>query len=193
MKFSNTEVRDIILSTVVLAFAFGGINNFLVALFVVGVAFVAHELIGHKLVAQKLGAFAEYRMWPMGLFLALVSSMFGFVFAAPGAVYFSETTRGKFAFVVHKLSRKDIGLIGLGGPAVNIILGAIFLLSAFYMPSYAGLLWFAARISFFLALFNLLPLPPLDGEKVMSWNAIVWAAAIAMAGAGYIALGWLAA
>src|SRR3989344_1322450 len=192
MQFSQQEIKDIAISAAVLAFAFGGIDNFLTALFVVGVAFISHEVIGHKFVAQKLGAFAEYKAWNLGLLLALVSSFFGFVFAAPGAVYFSERYKGPFAFTVHKLGKKEVGMIGLGGPLVNIVLGALFIAAAlFALPAYYSLLLFAARISFFLAMFNLLPIPPLDGEKVMSWDIKIWVAAIALAGAGYVGIGML--
>lgn len=193
MKFSQREIREITISTVVLAFAFAtafwgfqnlSLGTFLLALFVVGVAFSAHELIGHKLFAQRLGAFAEYRMWPMGLLLALVSSFFGFVFAAPGAVYFSPVVRGRFAFTVRRFTKKEIGKVALAGPAVNIALGALFLgLSFFALREIFG---FAAYISFFLAFFNLLPVPPLDGSKVIAWNLPVWAISIAVAVVGYM-------
>src|SRR3989344_20103 len=133
MQFSKKEIQDIVVSTAVLGFAFGGADNFLTAVFVVGVAFVAHEVIGHKFIAQRLGAFAEYKAWNLGLLLALVSSFFGFVFAAPGAVYFSERYKGPFAFTVHKLGKKEVGMIGLGGPAVNIVLGALFIGLSLYV------------------------------------------------------------
>jgi Zn-dependent protease len=30
-------------------------------------------------------------------------------------------------------------------------------------------------INLFLAGFNMLPIPPFDGEKVLKWNPIIWA------------------
>ncbi|MCD6434530.1 MAG: site-2 protease family protein, partial [Candidatus Diapherotrites archaeon] len=39
-----------------------------------------------------------------------------------------------------------------------------------------------AYINFFLAFFNLLPVPPLDGSKVIVWNKFVWLITIAVAG-----------
>lgn len=190
MKFSEREIREIAISAVVLAFAFGGLNNFLPALFAVGVGFLAHELLGHKLFAQRLGAEAEYRMWPTGLLLAAflglvrVATGGGFIFAAPGAVYFSPVVRGPFAFAVHRFTDKDVGIVSLAGPAVNIALGAAFFgLSLFALPSLFG---YAAGISFFLAFFNLIPFPPLDGHKVFKWSKPVWLAAIAAAFAGMV-------
>jgi Zn-dependent protease len=37
------------------------------------------------------------------------------------------------------------------------------------------------RINFFLAAFNLLPIPPLDGSKVMSWSVPIWLITFAVA------------
>jgi len=186
MKFSEREIKEIAISTAVLAFAFGGISRFFEALFAVGLGFLAHELIGHKLFAQRLGAEAEYRMWPLGLLLALVGSLVGVVFAAPGAVYFNPIVRGPFAFTVHRFTKKDVGLVALAGPAVNMALGLAFFALSFY--AFQGLFLFAAYISFFMAFFNLLPLPPLDGSKVIAWSLPAWAVSIAIAAAGYLLL-----
>lgn len=187
MTFHKQEIRDIILATAVLSFAFGGLSRFFEALFAVGIAFIAHELIGHKLVAQKFGAEAEFKAWPLGLLLALVTSFFGFIFAAPGAVYISPVIKGKFAFTLHRLTEKEYGIVSLAGPAVNIILGALFFFAGNYYQ--LGLLLFAARISFFLGLFNLIPIDPLDGAKVMRWSMPIWLVSILLAGAGYVLLG----
>ncbi|RLF95157.1 hypothetical protein DRN45_01820, partial [Thermococci archaeon] len=37
-------------------------------------------------------------------------------------------------------------------------------------------LFFLAYFNLFLALFNLLPIPPLDGSKVLKYNPILWGA-----------------
>src|SRR3972149_6795940 len=102
--FTGTEIKEIIIAAVVLSVAFAfawkngvpgvlisGVSDFplLIAFsFIsVGIGFLAHELIGHKLVAQRLGMHGEFRMWRFGLVIACFSSLAGFVFAAPGAVY----------------------------------------------------------------------------------------------------------
>lgn len=193
--FSKIEIRDLAISALALAFAlamvFGGIEGlvagFLPSLAIVVLVFLSHELIGHKLVAQHYGCFAEYRMWPTGLVLALLTSFLGFIFAAPGAVYISPVTKKKFAFTVVHLTKKEHGLIAIAGPAVNIALGAALLGAGFIWPT--GFLTMAARFSAFLAIFNLLPIPPLDGQKVMSWSIRAWIAAIAVAVGLYLASG----
>lgn len=191
--FSKIELRDLAVSVFVLGFAFnmalnpGNLAMFPQTLFIIVVAFAAHEIIGHKLVAQHFGYFAEYRMWPQGLLLALISSFFGFIFAAPGAVYISPV-RKKFAFHVARITERENGIISLGGPAVNIALGFAIFALAFAFPALSGLFLTAANISFWLALFNLIPFPPLDGSKVFAWNKPVWVAAAALAVVGFLAL-----
>jgi Zn-dependent protease len=189
MKFSEREIKEIAISTVVLAFAFGGFDRFFEALLVVGAGFLAHELLGHKLFAQRLGAAAEYRMWSFGLMLAALLGVLraltgsGFVFAAPGAVYFSSVVRGPFAFTVRRFTAKEVGEVALAGPAVNIALGAAFFaLSFFALPD---LFRFAAYVSFFMAMFNLIPFPPLDGSKVIAWSLPVWLFSMIAAAFGY--------
>jgi Zn-dependent protease len=125
-------------------------------------------------------------MWPMGLLLAVVGSFVGFVFAAPGAVYFNPVVRGRFAFTVHRFTDKDVAIVSLAGPAVNIVLGVLFFAASFF--ALPDIFKFAAYISFFMAFFNLIPFPPLDGSKVIKWSLPIWAVSIAVAAVGYLLL-----
>jgi Zn-dependent protease len=189
LKFSSQEIKDIIISTVVLAIVFGGIGEgFLPALFVVGIAFLSHELLGHKLAAQYFGCEAVYKKWTSGLAFALIGSFFGVIFAAPGAVYIRPGIRKGFAWNIHRLTKQEYGIISLAGPAVNIILGFFFILTMPFFGEYVWLMTMAARISLFLAMFNLLPFGPLDGSKISAWSWYAWGTAMALAGIGYIFL-----
>lgn len=183
LKFTAREIRDIIISMLVIAFIFAYIfsgrnissPNFSILVpitfIAVGLGFVLHEL-AHKFVAIRYGFWAEYRLWAEGLILAVfVAFLFGFVFAAPGAVYI----HGEY------ISREQNGKISLAGPATNIILAAIFFVllhSASSQLIILGLLGFT--VNSFLALFNLIPLSVLDGAKVFRWNPLIWAAAAAV-------------
>ncbi|KHO48166.1 MAG: peptidase M50 family [archaeon GW2011_AR5] len=197
MKFTFTaiEVKEIVISAVVLSFAFAlaysdGIFSLnlavlpvlvLFAFIAVGIGFLAHELIGHKLIAQRLGLHAEYRMWKFGLVIALLSSLAGFVFAAPGAVYVSSRVDlwGRQSGV----SKKRMGIVSLSGPLINLLLVAAFLpLQLIYPITVLGVELFslAVFVNLWLAIFNMLPIPPLDGSKVLSWNKVIWASFFAL-------------
>ena len=180
-KFSRIEITHILISILVLTISFsfwlgGGLifyNDFNLIIRAIPFAFtgvitgfIFHEL-AHKFMAQKFNLWAEYRFYPMGLFLALVISVFtGFVFAAPGAVMFMGGSR-----------YHETGKIAMAGPLANIIVAFVsFLL--FYFIFLEGqihvLFGFICFINALLAAFNLLPFGPLDGVKIIRWNATVW-------------------
>ncbi|MBI2579424.1 MAG: site-2 protease family protein, partial [Candidatus Aenigmarchaeota archaeon] len=142
----------------------------------VGIGFLAHEIIGHKFVAQHYSLFAEYRMWKLGIGFAIVSSLFGFVFAAPGAVMISQSINlwGSATSVTKKM----MGMIAIMGPVVNLALGAAFF--ALNLASPSQLFSIGMQVNLWLALFNMIPIPPLDGSKVLAWDKRLWIAFFAV-------------
>ena len=188
-RFTGKEIRDLIISFIVIALGFtilysnGDYSHvtliFPVVMIGVGAGFIFHEL-GHKFVAMHYGYYAEYELWPTGLLIALASSFFGFIFAAPGAVVIYS----------NGMEKKTNGIISLAGPIVNIILGLIFFLILGFLGDFiyteTGAIVYlicvlGTRINFFLAAFNLLPIPPLDGSKVMAWSVPIWLITFAIA------------
>jgi Zn-dependent protease len=164
MVFYKSEVAQMLISviTISLAFSIGFRASFPMILLTIGMGFVLHE-IGHKLVAIRFGCKAFYRMWVPGLILVFMFIPFGIFFAAPGAVYIFK----------HGLTRRENGLISLAGPVVNVILALIFFYLMF-LPSLQELGMWGFKINLFLAMFNLLPVPPLDGSKVIGWSPFAW-------------------
>lgn len=183
--FTKNEIRDLVISVLVLALVFSqyDFSLFLMMLFIVVIVFVSHEILGHKFMAQHYGFDAEYKIWPLGLALGLITALIpgGFVIAAPGATYISPYKK-RFAFKVGTLSRKQYAIISLAGPVVNIAFAVSLLAANFFYA--LDLFLLAARISFFLAFFNLLPIPPLDGSKIINWSLPVWIAVTAVSFAG---------
>lgn len=181
MKLRSTglELRHIIASILVLVVAVSGVGflhlpsfaaiaeRLTVVSLPLAVGFVAHEL-AHKWAAMRYGHLAVYRMWTLGLVLAL---LFGLatngrvIFAAPGAV----------VILAPYFTRKEGGVIGLSGPLTNILLAGMFLVVGAVGRIVGAIGANGVFINLWLAFFNLLPLPPLDGSKVFSWNPIIWA------------------
>ena len=158
--------------------AWAGLPQFMVSfpvvLLTLGTGFIFHEL-AHRYVARKLGCWAAFRAWFWGLAVALgLAILTGgrFVFAAPGAVYIGGRV----------LSTRENGYVSIAGPLMNIIVGIGFLVLMLSYPNsiigYIGTM--GAYINLFLAAFNLIPIPPLDGYKVMQWSVPVWLVAMAI-------------
>ncbi|MDD4624851.1 MAG: site-2 protease family protein [Candidatus Paceibacterota bacterium] len=60
--------------------------------------------------------------------------------------------------------------VGIAGVAVNFLIAVSFSLLArffFVSESFFGILYYIAVINFILGIFNLLPIPPLDGSHVL--------------------------
>ena len=192
-RFSSRELFDMLVSALVITFIFG-YEDFSGASFgkliaigmiyfpIIGLAFILHET-AHKLTAQSFGCWSEYRMWMEGLLIAVVMKILvGFTFIAPGAAYFSPFRHG-IPLKEFELSKDDVGKIGAAGPATNIVLAFIF-----YILWVTGILTLTigdvpvallgAYVNFALALFNLIPIPPLDGHKIFKWNVLIYIAMV---------------
>ena len=90
VSFSKVEIKDLSIAIVVITLLFaylfsagGSVGGLIILIplsfITVGISFILHEL-AHKFTAQKYGFFAEFRKWNMGLVIAVISSLFGFVF-----------------------------------------------------------------------------------------------------------------
>jgi Zn-dependent protease len=170
------EWRDLGIAWFAITLAFtlvfiGGVTNgisipdfmfiFGISAVTVGVGFILHEL-AHKFTAMHYGYWAEFRKDNLMLLVAVaMAALVGFVFAAPGATVIYGAN----------LSRRENGWISASGAVTNLLLAVPFMtlaLLAGALLSVIGLMGW--KVNAMLAAFNMLPVGPLDGKKVLAWS-----------------------
>lgn len=182
-KIPPHERRDLLIAWLALSLAFtlmmvwGQRLNpfiigeyFLISLLTAGIGFIIHEM-AHKFTAMRYGFWAEFQMNSMMLVVAVaMAAIAGIVFAAPGAT----------VIYGNAISREENGKISLAGPLSNLILLipfaavlALGLSTGIVILSLIGME--GIRVNTMLAAFNLLPVGPLDGAKILSWNPMIFA------------------
>lgn len=194
------EIEELLIADLVLTFAFslvivGGIYNIskLLSIFVyfipisfvaVSLSFILHELM-HKFVAQRYGAIAAFRTSQYGLAITLITSLFGFLIGIPGAT----------VIYTNNFTKREDGRVSIAGPLTNFAVFLVFFalgmllyknfltnvtttlsVSMFIYNSYLhNMINLTLFISILLAFFNMLPIYPLDGSKVLRWNKGIYA------------------
>ena len=183
------EIKDIVMADAVLIVAFsmtmaGGIlspTSKTIATFIaflpiaalgVTLSFVLHELM-HKFAAQRYGAVAAFRSSPTGLMITLATGAMGFLLGIPGATM----------IYTNRFTKRENGIVSLAGPLTNIAVFALFYAASVIINPAPGsylssAFYFVIFISVLLAFFNMLPIYPLDGSKVLAWNKYVYAAVL---------------
>ncbi len=143
--------------------------------FVVFCCLPLHEL-AHGLMAHKLGdntAKLQGRLTlnplahlnPLGTVMIF---LFGIGYAKPVSINANN----------FKNPKRDMAITAMAGPLANVVLAFVFNFIAYLMKALLpsgnlafAVIWFfyfAAQINAVLAVFNLLPIPPLDGSKVLA-------------------------
>jgi len=169
--YRHREIVDLLISWGVLTVVFSWrdiVSGVIASLPIYGLAvllsFVIHEL-AHRNVARKLGAYSYYQAWYSGLLMALlICAISGgrFTIAAPGAV------------VVESTNTRISGIIALWGPLANAIMALC--MYPLYRLCYSITIYalIIGNVNALLALFNALPIPPLDGYKVLRYSPKQW-------------------
>jgi len=155
---------------------FGPIKFFPIVAASVSLAFLPHELM-HRYVARKMGCFSRFVLDPFGLMLTLATAIpfIPFKIIIPGYVLISS-------HYYDPITRKRIeGVSAIAGPLTNLVIaliGIVLLNTATLLRTNQYLnifLLYLIIVNAWIAFFNLLPVPPLDGSKIISWKPINWA------------------
>ena len=155
-------------------FDFGGVQQMLMRVIPALLCITLHEL-SHGAVAYALGDDTAKKagrltlnpikhLDPMGLLMMVI---FGFGYAKPVPVNMLK----------FKNPKRGMAVTALAGPGSNVLIAVVFLflyglLTPALYDSAAGevaleMLGMTASLSMAMAIFNILPIPPLDGSKVV--------------------------
>lgn len=192
--FNKNEVVAILVATVIIAFStsllMGGIIAFLWTLLAV-FAVILVNVFAKKISGFYLETETEIKFWeingfgikkrknfnkpfPVGAFLPLISKIFLFplkgfawmaslVFEVKPKSYRAAKRHGLYTF--SEMTEDHIGYIAAAGILANLIFAVIGYLVGFTEFS---------RLSIYYALFNMLPISSLDGNKIFFGNIVLW-------------------
>ncbi len=189
MVFGLIEILDIAVTALALGYIFSHLikapkhyfamlyenryfnwDNIKYSMAVVAPAVVLHEL-GHKFASMAMGFPAAFYGIIGGGSFVLFGTIFGIVLRLIGSsfIFFIPGYVGPaYAGAWDGISATQISLLAFAGPVVNLALFLAFwwLLKSNKWPKYARLFWTSKQINLWLFIFNMLPIPPLDGSKV---------------------------
>lgn len=135
-------------------------NDFIFAALITAPGIILHEF-AHKFVAMFFGFDAVFKASYFGLILGIFLKVVGspLILFAPGYVIFSGG------------SGLQNSLVAFSGPFMNLLIFLIALIILKYgdvKKKMYYILYLTKQINLFLFIFNMLPIPPLDGYKVFA-------------------------
>ena len=203
--FSKNEIKSLVIVIAVFAFIFSfrewgeqtfdfaaGMKNFLIAVIIASIGVFAHET-GQRLAALKVGFRTEVRVWWYGLIAALI-----LCFASSGRIMlFAATGMWIHHMAVHRLGHfrygpnvQAFGVIALMGPIANILLATVLKVlqvNLHLLPMNSPFIDKLFLFNWLFAVLNLLPIPPLDGSRLLFYSRLTYAFVFG-AIAGYLVL-----
>ncbi len=139
----------------------------------------AHAWAAYRLgddTARKMGRLTLNPLVHIDPFMTVILP--GLLLMSGSPVVFGGARPVPFNPLMLKKGKRDVALVAAAGPISNILIGfcLLGLLSAFLHfgiwtdgSKGCSILWWSAMINLFLAAFNLIPLPPLDGSKILQF------------------------
>ena len=141
-------------------------STLLIFLLMGGIATIVHEL-SHRLFGRHYGYPSELQFWGLGAITMLITSwIFGTVFAQPSRTLMKG-----------KADASDLQevIVRVAGPLVNLLFAGI----SFLLIPLGGYLTVMGTAGFSMNLLTsvvaLMPVKPMDGERIFRWNRLIWA------------------
>ncbi len=150
------------------------IFQLIILLFSVTIHEVSHGAMAYKLgdpTAKDSGRLSLNPLKHLDLFGSFLLPLFLFL-VSKGSFVFGWAKPVPFNPLLLRKPKRDIGLVAFAGPAANLSLAIIFGLllrffSSFFNPFLNVFFAWIVATNLLLAVFNLVPIPPLDGSKIL--------------------------
>jgi Zn-dependent protease len=141
-------------------------STLLIFLIMGGLATIVHEL-GHRLSGRYYGYPSELQIWSLGSVTMLITAwFFGTVFAQP--------SRTVMQGMMKEADTHEV-IVTVAGPLMNLLFAGI----SFLLLPLGGYLTIMGKAGFSMNLLSsvcsLIPVKPMDGERVFRWNKLLWA------------------
>ena len=172
------------------------IQNALLTVLLLWILTAPHEF-AHAWVATRLGDDTPLREgrvtlnplahvdWLGTAILPFATSLLGYGFLGWGKPVRTETAKLRGGL-------NGLAVVALAGPFSNVImavmLGAIAVAASHAVPAFAEFAAKGVRLSLYLAIFNMLPVPPLDGSRLLLAARIPMVVYIELSRVGFMLL-----
>nr|WP_231112433.1 peptidase M50 [Stygiolobus azoricus] len=181
MKFRElNEALSFVLAILSLAVAFISFNPLYLGITVLAAttAVVPHEL-AHRQTARNYGCNSRFVLSFKGFLVTFLINFLSGYFKLGILIFVSGYTAilCRFGLMGEELTGKT----AFAGPVTNIIIAIISLFTRAFLfgnPLVNTILLEIFAFNSYVAFFNLIPIPPLDGIKVLRWNKLAWGVAI---------------
>ena len=192
-RFSKQEIKALSVVVLVFAFIFSynewgyekfdffiGLKNFIRAIIIVGLGVFIHEA-GQRLAALKVGFKTEVRVWWYGIIAALILAILSdgkLLFFAATGVWIHHLASHRLGYFRYGPNVEAFGIIALMGPIANIVAATLvkFLqVNVHLLPMDSVFIQKFFFFNWLFALLNLLPIPPLDGSRLLFYSRLTYA------------------
>ncbi|HLC66590.1 MAG TPA: hypothetical protein VJK52_03030 [Candidatus Nanoarchaeia archaeon] len=187
--FSGEEIRAMMIGVLTMAFVFSfndwgkgafdiaiGLRNFINAAIVSTLAIVAHHGV-QRIMGLYVGFKAEWRLWTYGIIASLLIAFLSkgkLIFFAPGGMIAYHMAGHRLGAFRYGLNYWALSLCALSGSLMNMTLAIFFKLMQGILPN-NSLINTAIIINLLLAVFTMLPIPPLNGGHLFFISRLTYA------------------
>src|SRR3972149_12301081 len=148
--------------------------NFLNVLVIMCLSLLFHEFV-KKTIAQSFGISSTYNLWIPGFFISVITSIFSegkLLLFTYGFSKFKQFYGAKLGKSRVSIREDERGVIILSGVLASLALALLVKLLAPFLSESVWLL--GVNVNLWIALFALIPFPPLNGTYLLLWSRVVW-------------------